>query len=67
MAGITAKRQMFAELTDEPGKRLVDVKFDGILGLGHPQIAVNGIRPVFQTMMDQGSIKEPVFSFYINQ
>lgn len=67
MAGIIAKKQIFAEATQEPGMAFVAAKFDGIMGMGYPQIAVNGIPPVFQTMVKQGQVKEPIFAFYINR
>ena len=36
-------------------------------GLGFPEIAVGGVIPPFQKMLDQGVIKEPVFSFWLNR
>ena len=36
-------------------------------GLGFPEIAVGGVTPPFQKMLDQGVVKEPVFSFWLNR
>ena len=36
-------------------------------GLGWPQIAVGRVTPVFQNMIDQELVKEPVFSFWLNR
>jgi len=39
-------------------------RFDGILGFGWPSIAVNDIPPYFQTLVAQGGVASPVFSFF---
>lgn len=67
IAGLSAKNQTFAEATKEPGITFVAARFDGILGLGYPTIAVNGIKPVFNTMIDEGVVSKPQFSFYLNR
>ena len=36
-------------------------------GLGFPEIAVGGVTPPFQKLLDQGVVKEPVFSFWLNR
>ncbi|KIO32869.1 hypothetical protein M407DRAFT_66099, partial [Tulasnella calospora MUT 4182] len=60
---LTIKNQLFAEATKEPGLAFAFGKFDGILGLGYPTIAVNHITPPFQEMINQKLIDEPVFTF----
>ena len=62
-----AKGQLFAEALKEPGIAFVAAKFDGILGLAFPTIAVNGIQPVFQTLFEDKQVKENLFSFYLNR
>jgi cathepsin D len=63
---LCAENQIFAEATDLPGVTFVAAKFDGILGLGYPTIAVNKINPVFNTLVDQGKV-DPLFAFYFNR
>lgn len=64
---MTAIDQTFAEITTEPGLVWAAGAFDGIAGLGFQEISVMGITPLFDTLMAQGAVDLPIFSFYINQ
>lgn len=41
--------------------------FDGVLGLGYPNYAVDAVTPVFQNMISQKLVEQPVFSIYLNR
>lgn len=59
--------QLFAEATAEPGLAFVEAKFDGILGMGWPEISVNNIPPVWINAVSQGLVQDNVFSFWLNR
>ncbi|KAM5293960.1 cathepsin E [Glossophaga mutica] len=64
--GLTVVGQQFGESVTEPGQTFVNAEFDGILGLGYPSLAVGGVTPVFDNMMAQNLVDEPMFSVYMS-
>ncbi|GFP80394.1 aspartic proteinase oryzasin-1 [Phtheirospermum japonicum] len=64
---VVVKDQVFIEATKEGSLTFVVAKFDGILGLGFQEISVGDAVPVWYNMVDQGLVKEKVFSFWLNR
>ena len=67
VGGVKLTGVTFGETLEEPGLVFAFAKFDGVLGLGFPSNAVAGVKPVFNEMIDQKMITEPVFSFYLQK
>ncbi|NXE00839.1 PEPE protein, partial [Chaetorhynchus papuensis] len=65
VASLVDTNQLFGLSTAEPGQFFVDVKFDGILGLGYPNLAADGITPVFDNLVNQSLLRENLFSVYL--
>jgi len=61
---LTIQKQDFGESTSEPGITFAVGKFDGIMGLGYSNIAVNGVVPPFYNMVQQKLVDFPMFSFW---
>ncbi|GFZ09513.1 aspartic proteinase A1 [Actinidia rufa] len=64
---LLVKDQLFMEATKEGSLTFVAAQFDGILGLGFQEISVGNVVPVWYNMMEQGLVKEKVFSFWLNR
>ncbi|NWI71694.1 PEPE protein, partial [Todus mexicanus] len=67
VASLVDTNQLFGLSTAEPGRFFIYVKFDGILGLGYPSLAVDGIRPVFDSMMNASLLEKDLFSVYLSR
>jgi len=65
---VTTKSNLFAEITDVSGLGAAYAlgKFDGILGMAYQSISVDKIPTIFQNMLAQKVIDEPVFAFYLS-
>lgn len=57
--------QIFGAVTKETGSAFMWGKYDGILGLAYPSLAIEGSQPVLDTIIQQGLIS-PMFSFYFS-
>ncbi|XP_012087602.1 aspartic proteinase A1 isoform X2 [Jatropha curcas] len=64
---LVIRDQDFIEATKEPGIIFMVAKFDGIFGLGFQEISVGNAVPVWYNMVNQGLVKEQVFSFWLNR
>lgn len=64
---LVVETQDFIEATREPSITFLAAKFDGILGLGFQEISVGDVVPVWYNMVNQGLVKEPMFSFWFNR
>jgi phytepsin len=67
MGDLKVQGQIFAEAVMEPSLSFIAARFDGILGMGFPEISVGKVQPPFQNMLAQGLLPEPVFSFWLNR
>ncbi|CAK7301266.1 NAPSA [Vulpes lagopus] len=66
IGGVKSASVIFGEALWEPSLVFTLAHFDGILGLGFPILAVGGVQPPLDLLVDQGLLDKPVFSFYLN-
>nr|CCC33063.1 cathepsin D-1 [Dermanyssus gallinae] len=66
VSGITVTKQTFGEITEESGDSFIYGKYDGILGMGYPEIASSGL-PVFDQMVKQKVVEKAIFSFFLTR
>jgi hypothetical protein len=59
--------QRFAEVQDAGGLGLAYAlgKFDGILGMGFTSISIDNTPTVFENMIQQNVVDQPMFAFYL--
>jgi cathepsin D len=62
-----AKSQMFGEVTYTTGKAFQWGKYDGIVGLAFPKLAIDGATPPFDSLFYQEQLNNPVFSFFFTK
>nr|KAJ3413180.1 hypothetical protein HK105_002147 [Polyrhizophydium stewartii] len=67
IGSVVITQQRFAESVTEPGTTFVSAKFDGILGLGFPSIAIGGVPSPLDNMIAQKQIAQPLFGFYLTK
>ncbi|XP_019369775.1 PREDICTED: gastricsin-like [Gavialis gangeticus] len=53
--------------TSEPTEPFYYCNFDGILGMAYPALAEGNGLTVLQSMMQQGQLTDPLFSFYFSR
>jgi len=61
------QKQVFAEVTGEPGIAFLAAGFDGVLGLAFDSISVDHATPVWYNILSQNLVSQPVFAFYLNR
>lgn len=59
--------QMFGEVVMTTGRAFQWGKYDGIVGLAFPKLAIDGATPPFDSLFYQEKINNPVFSFYLTK
>jgi phytepsin len=67
IGGLRVPEQTFAEAINEPSLSFVAASFDGILGMGFPEISVGKVEPPFQNLLRRYPELDPVFSFWLNR
>ncbi|XP_002715833.2 chymosin [Oryctolagus cuniculus] len=67
VAGIVDTHQTVGLSTKEPGDVFVYSEFDGILGMGYPNIAFPHSVPVFDNMMHKHLVAQDLFSVYMSR
>ncbi|XP_062996460.1 embryonic pepsinogen-like [Elgaria multicarinata webbii] len=67
VSGLADTNQPFGLSTYEPGLIFTYSKFDGILGLGYPTIAVDQATPVFDNLVNEGLVQQNLFSVYLSR
>lgn len=64
---ITVTKQEFGEVTVEPGAVWQESPFDGLCGMGYPQLAFPpGVTPPFDNMMKDHDFKNNEFSVFLS-
>ncbi|XP_015450879.1 gastricsin-like [Pteropus alecto] len=61
---IVVNNQEFGPSENEPSTPFYYPDFDGILGMACPNVAVGNAPAVMQTMLQQGQLIQPIFTFY---
>ncbi|GCB75924.1 hypothetical protein scyTo_0020417, partial [Scyliorhinus torazame] len=65
VAGISISHQELGLSKLEPGSYFGYAPFDGVLGLAYPSLARGGATPVFDNMISDNLVEQPLFSVYL--
>uniref|UniRef100_A0A3Q0R5Q3 pepsin A n=1 Tax=Amphilophus citrinellus TaxID=61819 RepID=A0A3Q0R5Q3_AMPCI len=65
VGGISVANQVFG-LSETEASFMAYMQADGILGLAFQSIASDNVVPVFNNMINQGLVSEPLFSVYLS-
>lgn len=65
VGGISVAKQVFG-LSETEASFMTYMQADGILGLAFQSIASDNVVPVFNNMITQGLVSEPIFSVYLS-
>ncbi|XP_031701551.1 pepsin A-like [Anarrhichthys ocellatus] len=65
VGSITVSKQMFG-ISKTEAPFMANMVADGILGLAFQSIASDSVVPVFDNMVNQGLVSQPLFSVYLN-
>ena len=65
VGGVSATGVTFGEATTLSGISFLASKFDGILGMAFSAISVDNITPVFEVFVEEGSVSDGSFAFYL--
>ena len=66
IANLAVQNQTFGEAT-KPSNYYINTRYDGIFGLAFTPGAADRVIPVFQNMLTQKLLDQPVFGFYLNR
>lgn len=61
---IVINNQEFGPSENEPSTPFYYPDFDGILGMACPNMAVGNAPAAMQTVLQQGRLTQPIFTFY---
>merc|ERR1719161_1974304 len=59
------KQQTFALIESEEGTTFRDLPLEGIVGLAFPSMSAHGVRPFFDTVIQQSVLAKNSFAFYL--
>lgn len=63
----TVHDQTFAMIETETGSVFNDVPFEGIVGMAFKHMSANGVRPFFDSIIEQRALKHNEFAFYFSK